>query len=241
MKPPPMRDTFFSRYFFFGRIDDTPLLSQSFKLRYQVYCLEKRFLSAQHFENGEEFDHYDLDSTHFAAIDQTDELVGTIRIVGQHTHRYPLQEHCEVSLPGLPRSAVEISRLAVSKQYRRRANDDAYGASSDYVMLPPSVREQSVRMRPEIVLGLYRAVFHYCQAQQIEYLLAAMETGLLRLLNRLCMDFVPIGPEVDYYGPVRPFMLNIRDYERVLRATRPDLHEEFFASAEYLTAPQRLQ
>ncbi|WP_137936284.1 PEP-CTERM/exosortase system-associated acyltransferase [Chitinivorax sp. B] len=241
MASPPMYDIFFSRYFYFGKIDNTPLLQESFKLRYQVYCLEKNFLSASHFENGKECDRYDRDSVHFAAIDQFEQVVGTIRLVGEHTHRYPLQEHCQLSIPAIPHSAVEISRLAVSKNYRRRASDDDYGASNDYVSMPVHVKESNARMRPEIVMGLYKAVFQCCRQHQIKYLLAAMESGLLRLLNRMGMGFMPIGPEVDYYGPVRPYMLSIDEYERSLRVMRPDLHEEFFVNADFQSLQQPIQ
>ena len=56
---------------FVGRtIDAAPhLLEQSYRLRYQVYCLERKFLRAEDYPEGLEHDEFDRHSIHVGAVD----------------------------------------------------------------------------------------------------------------------------------------------------------------------------
>ena len=53
-----------------------------------------------------------------------------------------------------------------------------------------------------------------------------MEPSLLKLLRRFYFNFEAIGPEVDYYGPVRPYMVSLNNVEdQVYKSSKP-----FYAS-----------
>ena len=72
-------------------IDDSPqLLEKSYRLRYQVYCLERQFLRAEDYPNQLEFDEFDRDSVHVGVLDAEGELVGTARIVKPNSAGLPL-------------------------------------------------------------------------------------------------------------------------------------------------------
>src|SRR3989304_2531266 len=67
--------------------------------------------------------------------------------------------YCKTKLnpPLTPKdSAVGVSRLAISKLYRRRSGDGLYGATNAAV---DDGSVQGHRRRPEIVLGLYKAMY----------------------------------------------------------------------------------
>lgn len=226
-------------YFDFYIIDDTRYLRDSYGLRYEVYCHEQQFLVPEDYPFRLEIDSYDDRAIHVGAINREGVLVGTLRLVLPTARGFPLFEHCELfseyqylADPANPdrTSAVEISRLAVSKSYRRRANDGLYGLAEteDQIMHPQRDGEVPRRRnRPELVLGLYRAMYQYSKRQGITYWLAAMEKTLLRLLHRYQFGFKPIGPEVDYYGPVTPYLAEIAQLEEGLRQRCPDLFAEF--------------
>ena len=206
-------------------------LDEIYALRYQIYCLEREFLSALDYPDGLEYDDDDARSAHFAARNSNGEAVGTARLVlssaGKH---FPFEQHC----PAFPdfefppaELAVEVSRLAVSKTYRRRAGDTRDGVNEQEIRerpftAPPRVQEQRVNA-PLLVLGLYREMYRYSRALGIRYWYAAMERSLARVLGHYGFAFTPIGQECDYYGPVTPYLGDLQKIEEDLQQSNPDL------------------
>src|SRR5580704_10802799 len=77
---------------------DTPaLLREAYRLRYQVYCVERGFEAGQ---NGIEYDEYDKFAQHAVVRwQQTGEVVGTVRLILPKTpaggHDFPLEHACD--------------------------------------------------------------------------------------------------------------------------------------------------
>ena len=67
--------------------------------------------------------------------------------------------------------------------------------------------------KPELVLGLYRAMYQHSLRAGIAYWYAAMERGLARALLKYHIEFQCIGPEADYFGPVAPYLASLRELE----------------------------
>lgn len=197
------------------------VLKEIYKLRYDVYCLERHYLEASEFEDGQETDDYDDCSIHFAAYTLANDIVGTVRLVQPHEGQtYPFESHC-TPFPGFEYpardNAAEISRLVVKKTYRRRRGDSMEGISQDFVekgstktIQPRStVRRDKRGNSPLLLLGMYREMYRYSRQNGIRYWYAAMERSLARSLEKMGFRFVPIGPQVDYYGPVTPHMADL--------------------------------
>ncbi len=192
-------------------------LRELFALRYQVYCVERRFLAGDEYPNGEESDLFDAAAVHFAAVDRAGKVLGSVRLV-QHTPGigFPYQEHCQDLFPGeaeLPiKDAVEISRLVVSKIHLRRSEDrDADFIDATAMRRSPCLgaeRRSSSRCEA-IVLGLYKARYQYCLEAGIKHWYAAMERSLVRLLARYGVSFSPIGPVANYFGSVIPHCVSL--------------------------------
>lgn len=204
------------------------LLADIYALRYEVYCLERAFLEATDFKDGMETDEFDECSTHFAAYADDAAMIGTVRLVQpKDAQDYPFQSHCtpfeQFAMP--PREATaEISRLVVRKTYRRRRGDSLHGVSEEFLKngSPDSIkpRANSSEKRvdsPLLLLGMYREMYRYSRANGIRYWYAAMERSLVRSLDKMGFKFVPIGPQVDYYGPVTPYMVDLNDLEATLQ------------------------
>ena len=220
-------------YFNFLRVDGTEQLHETFKLRYQVYCLEREFLRAEEHPTESESDHFDAASEHFSAYDRHQQIAGSVRLVNNSPeHGYPFQSHCpvfpDVWLPP-NEEAQEISRLVVSKQYRRRQGDNWFGVSEEN---PDDLPEDIAAKRgghPIIVLGMYREMYRYSKQNGIHYWYAAMERSLVRLLSRYGFDFKPVGPQIDYYGPVAIYLASLAELEQRLSAESPELFDWFIS------------
>jgi len=205
-----------------------------FALRYEVYCLECGFLDPKEYQDGLESDEYDKGAVHFTAHNADSELVGSLRLVHPPlSNSFPFENHCyklfdDVVLPPREESG-EISRLVVRKNYRRRVGDSLAGVPQEFtiggpIRLPvhraPGERRSN---SPQILLGLYRELYRYSVEMEIRYWYAAMERSLARVLSRLHFEFTPIGMETDYYGPVRPYLADLRDLERRLAENSPEM------------------
>lgn len=231
-------------FFDFRRADDdAELLDNSFLVRYEVYCVERGFLTPDHYPDQRERDEFDETSVHFLGRHrQLHYPAGTARLIFHSHIGLPMMHHCRFDPqfedwadphnPALLRSA-EVSRLAVSKRFRQRAGDSFYGGPPRHPQPVPvnaapgepagEIPAAPLSNWPEIVAGLYKCIYQAARAARVNTLLVAMETGLYVLLRRMHIRFHPMGPEVDYYGPVRPYMLSIAASEDELATKVPSL------------------
>jgi len=224
-------------YFIFRQVvpgADRPDWGKIMALRYEVYCLECGYLPPEQFQNGLETDEYDGCSAHFTAHNLSDEIVGTLRIVQPpEALCFPFEDHCKVINAGfvLPpkKECGEISRLVVRKSYRRRSGDTMAGVSESFLSDPaPNVIQHADNQErrsnsPQILLGLYRQAYQYSLKTGVRYWYAAMEKSLARTLARFDFVFTPIGMETDYYGPVTPYIADLRELEVRLGESNPEL------------------
>jgi N-acyl amino acid synthase of PEP-CTERM/exosortase system len=87
------------------------------------------------------------------------------------------------------------------------------------------------RVRP-MAFGLYRAMYHETKRQKLRYWFALMERTLWMLLKIHGFAFRPIGPEVDFYGMVTPYMADICELEQSVYAKFPQFFEYFMENLE---------
>jgi N-acyl amino acid synthase of PEP-CTERM/exosortase system len=220
----------------FRKIASPDRLQEAYRLRFQVYCHECHFLKESDYPQGYETDEFDPFSAHFGAFDSEDRMVGSVRLILPCASRFPIEEHCpalEVDRNLIPReNCAEVSRLTISKLYRRRANDGLY--------YEPQVEDKKIqgrggpftrRMRP-MAFGLYRAMYQESKRTGILYWFALMEKSLWKLLNIHGLAFRPIGPEVDFFGMVTPYLADIRELEKGVYSKFPEFHEYFMTGLE---------
>ena len=248
------RPPVYTKYFEFFRVDGYDLLDTAFALRYQVYCEERGFLDPARYPAHIERDVYDETAVHFIGRHRLRCMAaGTARLVLSSHQGFPLQAHCDfnrefsfVRKPGHPalRDYAEISRLAVSKFFRQRADDSVYGGPSR----PGTVSEGASAAAglglspeeagPEIVAGLFKSMYHEIKRLGVTHVIVAMERSLHLLLRRLGYQFRAMGPVVDYYGPVIPYIARIGDLEHHLYVRRRAVFDYWMEGLEpqYLPA-----
>ena len=214
-----------------GDTEKSDMIEEIFRLRYEIYCIERGYLAAEDFSGGLETDAYDGCSTHFAGYNMDSQIVGSVRLVQPTSAQvFPFEEHCSVfetfTLP--PREQTgEISRLVVRKSYRRRQGDSMQGVSKEFLEKqgPMVIQAGSTKKRkgdsPRLLLGLYREMYRHSKAHGIRYWYAAMERSLAFSLRKMGFIFIPIGPTTDYYGPVTPFIVDLNELNDTLRKENP--------------------
>jgi N-acyl-L-homoserine lactone synthetase len=185
---------------------DTPaLLDDVFRLRYQVYCLERGFEPAQ---GGRETDLADAFSAHALVREQsTGRAIGTVRLIAPaiagsgSSARMPIWG---ITGPAawhhLPRAeTAEISRFALSKRVRVES-----GVSDSMLRL--------LLMRGVVALSGQLGLTHWC---------ALLEPSLLRLLRPSGISFQPVGVAVEHHGLRQPVVGVIRDVLDQMARERP--------------------
>jgi N-acyl amino acid synthase of PEP-CTERM/exosortase system len=211
-----MLDTVFSvptnyeRHFDVIRADSSELLREAYRLRYQVYCVENPFEDREQQDGTFESDGEDDRSVHTLLLHRrTGEIAGTTRVIlpGRQEFR-PLPvatllhaEHRR-KFDNFPAAhTVELSRFAVSKEFRRRRGEERY---ADVGHGDPALIENERRVMPYITLGLIRGMFDVCLEHDITHIAAVMEPPLIRILDRLGLHFSPIGRAVVHHGLRQP-------------------------------------
>ncbi len=227
------------RYFDFKRLaPSTGLWDDVQQLRYAVYCLECKYLDAARYPNERETDEYDPYSVHFVATNERTEMVATLRLVRDSRLGFPLEQHAgtlSADYQRLPRDkTAEISRLILAKSYRRRANDGLYGQELGDPEKDAQAQAEATYRRsqyPLILFGLFKEMYVESVNMGLEYWVAAMESGLQRMLSKFGLGLHQVGDPMSYYGEVIPYYASIRQLEQFLMESRPDVFQ-FFAPSE---------
>jgi N-acyl amino acid synthase of PEP-CTERM/exosortase system len=227
-------DNCITPYFTSQVLDDSPLLlEQSYRLRYEVYCVQRQFLPAADYPAEREVDEFDRHSVHLGVLNQQGEVIATARLVRLSELGLPLFQHCTLfpdtpSLDDNTRSVVEVSRLCVSRGYNRRAGDEFYALQG------PTGRTEGPERRKggEIVLVLYKALYQASKRNGFTHWLAATEKSLQRLVARYGFPFKAVGPETDYYGIVSPYLMDLHEFDDVILGRQVPLLSEFLTGLE---------
>jgi N-acyl amino acid synthase of PEP-CTERM/exosortase system len=218
----------------FGIIEDSEILKDTFRVRHEVYVDEFGFENKEDHPDGLETDDYENESIHFAVLNESDSVVGTIRLVLDSDKGFPIEHAVETSFIGKKpdRSKIgEISRLAVSKDIRRRAVDGMYGVESYLTekeggILPdngPIPDEMKGRKNPIIVLGLYQVMYQESRRRGITHWYMITEEKVFYALKKYGFLFHQIGDPVEYHGKRTPYLGIIEEIENTLIENNPDM------------------
>jgi len=209
----------FDDYFEVYLADNEQAKRIHYNTRYQVYCEEMGFENKANFVEKCEIDHWDNHSVHFIVkMKGTDHWVGAMRLVLPVKDKLPLSEHCqldEVILNNDLFQAIEVSRLCVIKEIRRRKTDgdppmglstEGHGAlEHDNAFF---IRNQR-RMKQSIIWGLFRAASIYSKEQHIDNWYFLTTKALARIIKRENFKLHPAGNSCQLNGERFPFRINL--------------------------------
>lgn len=227
----------FDRYFQIAPAHSPADVMKALALRYQVYCIEHPFEDSERYRDGYERDEFDRRSVHSILTHRTTgDAAATVRLVLSDRNRpdqmFPIEKHCPLdhrlwndALRQFKRSEIaEISRFAVSKQFRRRLGEPqtTHGVVNPF---PSENVNQERRVLPQITLGLFQAIVRMSRDHEIRLWVAVMEPTLLRLLRRFGIYFTPIGEPVEYHGLRIPCVGPVDDVMDGIRRNFPEVFQ----------------
>ncbi|MGK2942632.1 MAG: PEP-CTERM/exosortase system-associated acyltransferase [Immundisolibacter sp.] len=239
----------FSRYFETVLCDTAQTLWLSQRLRYDVYCREYGYEREEDCPGGLEQDEYDTQA-HHCLIRHRDSgaVAGCLRLVysgsGAALDKIPIERHGAAALEGasiqpscFPRAEIcEISRIAVSRNFRRRAQETATPIGD----LETATQDAAdARSFPLLAAALFMAARAMVLSVNKPHVFAVMEPRLARMLERSGLCFRRLGPLVDYHGQRAGYYLHytLQEHQASLAAPRDDLRD-FFQAVEMQLAPQ---
>ncbi len=153
----------YNRYFEVIHAESPEQKMECFRLRYEVYCVENPFEDPLQNPDGIETDQFDSAAMHsLLRHRETGEMVGTVRLILPRTGRegmgLPIRQICRHELMSHDNNSLpwggtaEISRFAISKRMRRRAEDGTVVGSFE------TTDHDARRRIPDTSLGLMQAV-----------------------------------------------------------------------------------
>ena len=211
----------FHNHFDVVSADTIGLMETAFRIRYQVYCVEKGFEDTAAFPDQMETDEYDMHSAHsLVRCKASGQYTGMVRLVlpdPVDTNRpLPMEKFCQsgmkasgIDLSSIPRDALaEVSRFSVSKEMKRQCSSKSVvsvvGAEDGQKKKPVDAQ-----MMPHITLGLFAGIVRMSAQNNITHWLSVMEPTFLRFLSRYGIYFQKTGPVVDYHGKRQPAVASI--------------------------------
>ena len=226
-------------YFKFGVAEDperqAEILAEIYRLRYQVYVREWGFEDPADHPSGRETDAYDRHAIHFYARSrQNDDLIGTARIILASDLGFPIERHFEIQRQPVKVAdgkIGEISRLSISKAYRRREIDQVIFSGGrghleklkEHDALARSLEHERRKCEHELIRGIYLLIYRESLRRGLTHWYAVMARGLQVILHRWGIPFTQIGPETEYHGIRAPYVLSISEMESHLQRKNPDL------------------
>lgn len=204
------------------------LVRESQRLRYQVYCIETGFENAAEFPDRLERDPYDAHSVCSLLIHRPSRMIaGTVRLIlpGNSPGDLPALavsgDLRDLGPDSLPRDrTAEISRFAISKEFRKRREDTLIPALYEN---PGAAGDQ--RVIPHITLGLMQAILQMSIENGMRHLAIVVEPALDRLIRKLGICFTPVGPLIDYHGRRRAHYRDIAGLLDEVYDRKPEIWE----------------
>ncbi len=218
--------------FKFVLADSDDLKKETYRLRYETYVEEFGFERPEDHPGGLETDEYEPHSIHFAALNTSNDVIGTIRLVLHSEKGFPIEHAVKTTFVGEkppPEKIAEISRLAVSKSFRRRKEDGQYGVES-YLKKSeggilsdkgPVTERQKKRKNPVVVMGLFQMMYHTSRRLGITHWYMITEEKVFISLKKFGFYFYQIGEPIEYHGLRIPYLGIANDMEQRLIKENP--------------------
>jgi len=198
------------------RLSSADQLSDSFGLRHLVFR-EGIGSYRENIEHPElEYDVHDAHSVHFGTYDQRGDLVATARLVPAKPHPLPILDRCTIQdryqhIFSDPAQVWEVSRLCRI-------------GPSGHILL--GAESGDTRRSLLISASMYMALFQGARSAGASYLVAIMKPSLARLLRLIPVNWIPIGPDVQFFGLRKPYAASVLGISGELQLHNPTLYRE---------------
>jgi N-acyl amino acid synthase of PEP-CTERM/exosortase system len=226
-------------------------IADAYRLRYQVYCLDRGFENPDACPEGMEHDDYDRFAFHSLLRDRaTQKPLGTVRLVlPPATPTWitclPLADYApEESVCDLMRlpagKTAEVSRFAITRAARQilRGTDGDSSSCHDGLTQQISAVE---RLLPYMSLGLIRGLVRLSKQNGITHWCLAAEPSLLRRLRGFGLHFRDSGPLVEHRGLRQVCYSKLSDLLDRAEAERPEFWNILTEGGNLLAKQRKMQ
>lgn len=203
------------------RADTPEMLRVAHAIRYQVYCLERKFENAAEHDDGLECDDFDAMAFHSLVFHRsTSDAIGTARLIlpryasgGLPIERLLRENGLRAEDHFSPDTVAEVSRFSISNRLRRRCGTEL-----------PTSGERRAKETCSVLpcLGLLQDLLRQSVALGLTHWAAVMEPKLLRMLAAIGIHTTPVGPLVSYHGLRQPSYCRLSEMLERLLQERPD-------------------
>lgn len=191
----------FKNKFIYYTTNNAKELDELYKIRYQVYCEEYNYLDKKNYVNQKESDIYDNVSVHFVLRDKkNNNIAATVRLILNTELGFPIEKNFKVDIhvPIKNRNSMaEISRLIVSRKYRKRY----------------------------LLLALIKGLYAYIKFNKLTHIYSVLDDKLYPTLTDIGFPFKEIGSPTTYQGITSPYILDIAEMEHNLHYSNPKLYK----------------
>lgn len=209
----------FDEFFEVFLADTEEGMETHYHLRYKVYCEEMGYEDKNLFSKELERDEWDKHSVHFIVRHkETGQWVGAMRMVYQNNAILPLQEFCSIAADvESKKNNIEISRLCLVKEIRRRKTDNepplSLDVSADTSHNNKDIHELYSRrhINKSLIWGLFRAASVYSQEKNIDNWYFLGTKALARVITREGFKMRQVGDGCDHRGMRYPFKVKMED------------------------------
>lgn len=210
----------FNQYFSIEIVSDSEGKDLIHQLRYDIFCREFGFEKESDCPNQREIDQYDQAAIHCAVYHKsTKKIAGCIRVmVPEHypNFKLPFEQYCNLNTYT---NFCEISRLAVSTNFRRRQGDAPVETGLTSEVLLQAANNTMHRNFPLVptsmmLAGVAIAKHHHRMA------FAMMEPKLVNAMRTYGIHFNEAGQVVSYHGQRAAFYM---EPEKVWGTIHPEL------------------
>jgi N-acyl amino acid synthase of PEP-CTERM/exosortase system len=185
------------------------------RIRYQVFCLDKKFEDPEAFSSARETDQWDDQSAHFIVQNKaTQQWVAATRLVLPTPDRpLPVDDLgvFDRAAMGMQDTLVgEISRFCVI------SNRSGLEVSSDLVPQPGSLAAWGIgaigqKQQFEVTIGMMRAAGIYALKRGINICIMLVTDAFARLLRKLGVTLEQAGPATEHRGMRTPYLVDMRE------------------------------
>jgi N-acyl amino acid synthase of PEP-CTERM/exosortase system len=176
------------------------------------------FENKDDFPLEQEFDEYDNHSTHFLVRHkQSGQWIGAMRLIYKNDQLLPIEQHCvlneTIDKNDLGQS-VELSRLCLIKEIRRRFNeiDPPHGIIDESKEVKESDKVKLLhnhhRCNRSIIWGLLRAASEYGYHNNIQHCFFLTTAALAKVIRKGGLQMLDIGDPCYHKGERYPFKMN---------------------------------
>lgn len=215
--------------------DRPPHVSAAYKLRFQVYCVEKQFEDSKAHPNELERDEFDSHSVQGLLLHRTSGIaLGTARLVlplsNAPERSFAIQRLLRDETLKLAKDvphglAAEVSRFSISKHSLRRVPNTGHdGSQADY------------RSGPLMRLGLLQMLIRMSVKNGITHWYGLIEPSLMRMMAAMSFHVEPMGPLVDYHGMRQPCFCSLSKVLAEVKRDRPSFWEVLTDGGKFAVA-----